>query len=230
MPSTQQRYSIKEPISEIYAAWDILSDAADAHLCGDTNGAALLFGKANSSAVWNWLNPAWNTSKPHLRHMKPVGDTKTVAKESRDPNRQPTDEVKQAAIARDGHRCRYCGIPVVDADIRKWAQQNYAAAVPWNPKDILIQHAAFQCMWLQYDHVTPHSHGGSSAIENIVVTCALCNFGKEDRTLAELGLSDPRARPPIQCSWDGLERLRVRRAQKRTSPANHSHPPTLMIA
>ena len=117
--------------------------------------------------------------------------------------------LKAAVLARDGYRCRYCGIPVIDASIRKIARELYPHAVPWKDNDEREQHAAFQCFWLQYDHVVPHSHGGSSSEDNIVVTCALCNYGKDGYTLRQLGISDPRLRPPEPVSWDGLERLRV---------------------
>jgi hypothetical protein len=68
------------------------------------------------------------------------------------------------------------------------------------------QHAAFQCMWLQYDHIVPHKRGGATDLENLVVTCAPCNFGRMNRTLEEVGLEDPRAFPVVPTTWDGLER------------------------
>lgn len=39
--------------------------------------------------------------------------------------------------------CRYCGIPVVDADIRKLLHSLYPAAVPWVSSVPEWQHAAF---------------------------------------------------------------------------------------
>ena len=62
-------------------------------------------------------------------------------------------------------------------------------------------------MWAQYDHVTPHSNGGSNDLENLIVTCAACNYGKMGYTLEELNLLDPRNFPPIQSQWNGLERI-----------------------
>ncbi|MBI3144160.1 MAG: HNH endonuclease [Pseudogulbenkiania sp.] len=53
----------------------------------------------------------------------------------------------------------------------------------------------------------PHSYGGTNDLDNLVVSCTACNFGKMSCRLEELGLSDPRARLLLQSQWDGLERL-----------------------
>jgi len=55
--------------------------------------------------------------------------------------------------------------------------------------------------------VLPHSCGGTNELDNLVVSCAACNYGKMSYRLEELGLSDPRDRPPVPSNWDGLERL-----------------------
>ncbi len=62
-------------------------------------------------------------------------------------------------------------------------------------------------MWLQNDHIIPHSRGGHTTLDNMVITCAPCNFGRMEYTLAEVGLADPRDRPPVISDWDGLEAL-----------------------
>jgi hypothetical protein len=59
-----------------------------------------------------------------------------------------------------------------------------------------------QVMWLQYDHVVVHSRGGETTMENLVVTCAACNFGRDRFTLEEMWLSDPRTSIRL-ASWDG---------------------------
>ena len=82
----------------------------------------------------------------------------------------------------------------------------YPDVVPWGRTN-QSQHAAFQCMWLQYDHVVPHSSGGENTIDNLVITCAACNFGKMEYTLEEIGLIDPRQFEPVSSQWDGLERV-----------------------
>jgi hypothetical protein len=46
------------------------------------------------------------------------------------------------------------------------------------------------------------------ALENIVITCGPCNFGRVHYSLEEVGLIDPRTREPVRSKWDGLERFR----------------------
>lgn len=82
----------------------------------------------------------------------------------------------------------------------------YPESLPWggtNPE----QHAAFQCMWLQFDHILPHARGGDNSVNNVVVTCAPCNYGRSSKVLCEVGLIDPRGLPVHTTSWDGLERF-----------------------
>ena len=64
-------------------------------------------------------------------------------------------------------------------------------------------------MDLHYDHLLPHARGGTNDFENMLVTCAPCNCGRDNLTLEEVGLSDPRLREPVRSAWDGLERFRL---------------------
>ncbi|MDE3239466.1 MAG: HNH endonuclease [Paracoccaceae bacterium] len=203
------RQYLKEPIPEIFSAYFALSKAVDAHLTGDYKQAAVCFDKANSPEVWDWLNSSWMNVEQHVVTMKPISDTQIVPREDRDPDRNIASAIKRRVLERDGHRCRYCGLPVIHADIRKIAHTLYPEVVPWHPNDAKLQHAAFQVFWLQFDHVEPHSHGGRSTAENVVVTCALCNFGKDRFTLRQLDLEDPRLRPPVPSEFEGLERFRA---------------------
>jgi 5-methylcytosine-specific restriction endonuclease McrA len=200
--------SIKEPIPEIFHTWDFLNQAVDAHLAGDGPRAEVLFRMADMRAVWEWVNPAWTRPKLNVVDFTPSDDTQTVPKDLRDPDRNIVLAIKTAVLQRDGYRCRYCGIPVVPAAIRKLAHRLYPDAVPWD-RDPAKEHAGFMCLWLQFDHVVPHSHGGRSTVDNVVIACAVCNFGKDEYTLRQLDVADPRLTPPISSAWDGLERFRT---------------------
>ena len=113
---------------------------------------------------------------------------------------------KEKVHHRDGYNCRFCGMPVVRSQTRKRMRDAYSAAINWGDKEI-HQHAAFQAMWAQYDHIVPHSRGGTNDLDNLVLTCAPCNFGRAGYSLHEVGVSDPRSRLPMQYQWDGLERF-----------------------
>lgn len=159
--------SIKEPIPQIFETYSLMEQAVNAHLAGNRTLAEKLFKEAEIHAVWKWLNPGW--SRPDLNVIVPLpyGDTQVVPKNLRDPDRNIAPAIKLAVLQRDGYRCRYCGIPVVHADIRKMAHRLYPDAVPWEPYDVTKQHAGFACFWLQFDHVVPHSHGGRSSLDNL---------------------------------------------------------------
>lgn len=202
------RAFIKQPLPEVYAAISALEAAVDAHLEGDRELAAAKFKDANCPVTWEWLNKDWTGVIKHVVIMKPKGDTQVIPKAERDPDRNIAPWIRQAVLARDGYRCRYCALPVVHADIRKIARQLYPVEVPWNIRIPFGTHAAFEAAWLQFDHVEPHSHGGKSSVENVVITCALCNFGKDRFTLRQLDIEDPRLRSPVPSNFDGLERLR----------------------
>lgn len=199
--------SIKKPTPEVHKAIESLISAVDAHVSGDQNAAAALFRQANCLSTWQWLNDAWIVPRRNVVFVNPEGDSRLVPKAERDADRDIEKSIRKAVLERDGHRCRYCGLPVVSAEIRKIAHNLYPQEVSWtsNPAE---QHSAFQVTWLQYDHVIPHSHGGRSSPENVVISCALCNFGKDGFTLRQLDLEDPRLRPPLPSDFDGLEVLR----------------------
>lgn len=199
--------SIKSPEDSLRRARDNLTRATDAHLAGDADSARRLFIKADCDEVWDWLHPAWYIPVRNVKSMVVPGDTMKVPKADRDPDRNIAAAIKRAVLARDGHHCRYCGIEVVAAEIRNIIFRLYPEVRSTRDRPHR-NHAAFDALWLQYDHVVPHCHGGRSSAENIVISCGLCNFGKDQYTLAQLDLLDPRDRSPIRSGWDGLERLR----------------------
>ena len=207
------RRSLMQPIPEIFEAARLLSSGVDAHLAGDRKTADRCFAEANSPVVWQYTDAGWGAGC-RVRHgfiSIPDGPP-YLAKDARPVPRMPKTATKKAVVERDGYHCRFCGIPVVDPAIRTLLNREYPDTVTWTNRNA-GQHAAFQCMWLQYDHVLPNSRGGESSLENVVVTCAPCNFGRMETTLAEAYLLNPLSLPLEPrwdgfAAWDGLERLR----------------------
>ncbi|WP_425437100.1 HNH endonuclease [Litoreibacter ponti] len=115
----------------------------------------------------------------------------------------PSKITRAEVLQRDGYHCRFCGIPVIPEEVRKKAHSLYPSVVRWGRKSE-EQHAAFQALWLQFDHLVPHSRGGTNEVRNIVVACAPCNYGRGNFLLNEVGISDPFLRPPVKSMWQGL--------------------------
>ncbi len=192
----------RAPIPELFDVARYLDAAVSAHLAGHASVAAELFSLANNGEVRAWLESIWGKDSEYVRVEKLPPKDVSERVEARMPTQIQIDELHK----RDGYHCRFCGIPVVRAEVRKRATELYPSAVTWGRTNA-SQHAGFQALWAQYDHVVPHSCGGTNDLENLVVTCAACNFGKMSYRLEELGLLDPRDFPVVSSSWDGLERL-----------------------
>jgi len=163
-----------------------------------------LISKANMPAIRDWTESIWGHNSPHVNYRPVVGVPLCLRKEQRIKAWRPAAAEERALHQRDGFHCRFCGIPVIRKEVRARIRKVYPLALCWGRgnKD---QHAAFQAMWAQYDHLLPYARGGSNDLENIVVTCAPCNFGRMDFTLEEVGLIHPRTREPVRSTWTGLE-------------------------
>jgi len=199
------RNCFREPVPEIADAARYLDAAVSAHLIGRQDLAAQLIRLADIPAIRDWTESIWGKNSPYVRH-RPLSPLNEVAGNQRVATRMPTAAAKRQLHLRDGYYCRFCGIPVIRAEVRKRIRHFYPQAVRWG-KTNTEQHTAFQAMWAEYDHLLPHAQGGANDLANIVITCAPCNFGRMNYSLADVGLADPRERSPVPGSWDGLERF-----------------------
>lgn len=198
------RQCLSEPIAQLKDAARFLDAAVSAHLQHKQALAEELFRLADMPEIRKWTKSIWANSEVHVR-MRLAEPT--LAKELRAKERMPSSAKKALVHQRDGYHCRFCGMPVVRSQTRKLIHEAYPTAVGWGDKETL-QHAAFQAMWAQYDHVLPHARGGTNDLDNLVLTCAPCNFGRAGYTLQEVAVSDPTMRLPVKSQWDGLERFR----------------------
>lgn len=199
------KHCLKEPDPAIYEAARILRVAVDAHLAGSRDEASTLFQSANMPEVRAWTESIWGKGWKALVQPKVVeGAPVYLPKEQRVPVRMPTRDGEATIIARDGYHCRFCGIPVIHRRVRDRAVRLYPEVVQWGSTNV-SQHAAFQALWLQFDHILPHSRGGDNRLENVVITCAPCNYGRFHYTVEELDLIHPLEREPTRSDWNGLE-------------------------
>ena len=203
------RPCLRKPTADLFEAAASLDLGVGAHLNGDRARAAAQFRSADTQSVRDYIECMWGKralwpEQTHYLRHRPVEGIPPPTPETR--GTKVTSALKRTVVERDGFRCRYCSLPVIPASIRKVLAKEYPADVPWGSTNN-SQHAAFQALWLQFDHVVPLSRGGPNDAENVVVSCAACNFMKWDYHLEEMGLSDPRSRPPLSSCWDGLSRL-----------------------
>lgn len=202
------RVCLRDPIPEIVDAARMLDAAVAAHGAGNYVEAAGLIRQADNPCITEWTESLWGKNGPWSQPRRPTPNAPPFLKPTDRPQpRMPTSAQKAQLLARDGHHCRFCGIPVIRAEVRMRFTKVYPEAARWGRTN-LSQHAAFQAMWLQYDHVLPNARGGATDLSNLVIACAPCNFGRTDLTLEEAGLLDPRLRPVARPGWDGLERFR----------------------
>lgn len=198
------RQCLRQPIAEIFEAAIMLRQAVDLHHSAHTTDAAELFWAANNSAVRDWTESIWGKHDASILQIRPITDPPPVlSKENRIPVRMPTPAEMTSLLDRDGYHCRFCRIPLVTRAVRQRMVAAYPNAVEWGRTNF-SQHAALQAMWLQFDHVLPHARGGNNSADNIVITCAPCNFGRMNYTLAEVGLADPRDNEVSKSDWNGL--------------------------
>ncbi len=193
----------------------LLDRAVGHHMAGNRNEAARLILQTDKEDIRAFTESLWgskvtNPDQPTYIRWRSVSGLPEPAEGYIDRKRKPNRTDEDAVVARWGHHCVYCGVPLIRSAVPKALQAAYPDLMIWGPSNRNAeQHAAFQLMWMQFDHVVPHSRGGRTDIENVVVTCTPCNYGKGDYMLEELGLIDPRLRRGVRTSWDGLERMLI---------------------
>jgi hypothetical protein len=207
-----KRQCFSPPIPEIFEAARLLDQAVAAHLRGDIEAADRYLRDSDIQAIGDWLDPIWLRKSALVKAMNVEGLPPVLPKEQRYKPRLASRALCKALVERDGHHCRFCGMPLVRPEVRKLLNKLYPDAARWTSAKETDQHRGLQAMWMQYDHILVHSRGGATDMDNIVVTCAACNFGRDRFTLEEMGLTDPRTdiRLPTwegRLKWNGLESL-----------------------
>lgn len=201
------RNCLRDPIPEIAEAARLLDQAVSAHEAGSREEAGELIRRADIPVIRDWTESLWGSRSPYVKPVPMPDLHPSLPKDQRIEVRMPTTAEKRALHERDGYHCRFCGIPLIRMEVRKKVKEHYPESLSWGSTNP-TQHAAFQAMWVQYDHLLPHARGGGNSLENLLITCAPCNYGRGHHLIEEVGLADPRNRPPVRSDWDGLERFR----------------------
>jgi 5-methylcytosine-specific restriction endonuclease McrA len=133
-----------------------------------------------------------------FRRSKPAA---TVARDST----RLSKRIELEVFARDGDRCRYCGVRLVPLDVLKAFGKVVGRDAFRATGTNLERHGVVLAFRANADHVVPWTLGGRTDLDNLVSACWGCNFGKSNYTLDQIGVEDPRSRPiPCADGWDGL--------------------------
>lgn len=212
MTSQCARQCFSLPIPEIFKAAQLLEQAVSAHLRGDIKAADGYLRDSDIQAIGDWLDPIWLRKSDLVKARFVKGIPPVLHKDQRYKPRLASRTLRKALVERDGHHCRFCGMPLIRPEVRKLLNKLYPDAARWTSARETDQHRGLQVMWMQYDHVLVHSRGGATDMDNVVIACAACNFGRDRFTLEEMDLTDPRIdiRLPTwegRHEWNGLESL-----------------------
>ena len=122
----------REPIPEIYEAARNLEVAVNAHLDGRNDIAEKLFVLTNDPKVREWTESIWGKNSQYaIVYKKLKSDAVTKVK-----TRMPTATQKRVLHNRDGYHCRFCGIPVIREEVRKYLHNLYPKAIPWGKTNV----------------------------------------------------------------------------------------------
>lgn len=200
------RPCLRSPLPEHGAAAEMLSEAVDALLAGDLKLARDRVRRADLPVLFEHAPLVMSGRDPNIQRRRPVETSRENPPKV--ATRMPTGEAVKKLFAQDGWHCRFCNCRVVPPRVRNAMRVALPGAIPWSETE--GYHGAFFAISASVDHVIPHSAGGTNDEENLVTACWSCQFGRGAWLLEEVGLLDPRARPPVRDGWDGLERLLTR--------------------
>ncbi len=192
------------PIPEFAVAADHLHAAADAFLGRDFDTCRHHLRASNIRALREFaylvagpINPAIHRQSHSPRYVKP---TNLLAQ------KMPPVRVQREIMARDGYRCRYCGSRVIVREAQRIFTSSFPDVAPWG-KTNNSQHFALATLRASIDHITPRARGGDNSEHNLVTACGPCQYGRNQWTLEEVEIEDPRQFPALVDEWDGLKRL-----------------------
>lgn len=201
------RDCLHPPIPQLHEAADLLGGAADALLAREFDHARNLLRMADMPVVHAYASRIMGRLDANIHRYLPMQDVAdTPAPSSKAAQRMPSRSVEWAIYQRDGYRCRFCGCRVVLRAARDAMRALVPDVIRWGrrSKDM---HGAFFALTATLDHVVPHSRGGTNDTNNLLTTCWPCNFGRNSALIEEMSLLDPRLRPPVLDTWDGLGRM-----------------------
>ena len=191
------------PPNETEHAIRALIAAAQAHSEHQRTLAARYLQAADCAAMRKWVSSVQGRYDPLVHGPGPTSANKSIPASQRDPIRMPPASMKKDMVARDGWQCRFCSLKLMPSQTIKKIIKFYPDTTRWGGAE-REKHALLRAMWAQYDHILPHSSGGKTQLDNLVMTCGPCNYGRNSWTLEDCRLNNPLRRKVVGIEWDGL--------------------------
>ena len=184
-----------------------LTEAVRAAAAGDLEKAKAQLALVRSDDLRKWVADHGE----HTGYLR----AKHFAKKSKNTNESVVDRSRQASslqeklvYKRDGYRCRYCSSRLIPGIVLKAFSRVIGGDSFGITGTRQQHHGAAVSIRACADHVVPHARGGRTNVENLVTACWPCNFAKAGYAVEEIGIQDPRLRPPQPSDdWDGLMSL-----------------------
>jgi len=171
---------------------------------GDQKKSLELLSQCKSELVGNFfIEHGQQSAYFRVRDKKQI-DVLNKAAKTFNPSPRLLPKVEKLVFLRDSYRCRYCGLRIISKEV--FAE--YSRIVGREFFSVERENSKRNGLTLGLrgvaDHVEPFASGGLTEIENLVTSCYSCNFGKAGYSLEQLGIEDPRLRPPVNDDWHGL--------------------------
>lgn len=198
------RRSFLPRIPEFDIAATLLSEAADAYICGNHSLSEKLLIEADLRPLRDFAYRVTGPINPEI-HRQTKNPSYPPIPRSELP-RMPSATETRYVYLRDGYRCRFCEARVVVKEAKKIFEKAFpVAARKGNTNE--ANHFGLATLTASIDHLVPFRRGGTNDPHNLVTACGPCQYGRNQWTLEEVQIEDPRTYQPIVDNWDGLMRL-----------------------
>lgn len=182
---------------------DLFIKAVEAFIAGNKNLCLEIIGQIRTAEITEWYIEHGQMSGRHRKLQLNIPPPETIDIDLRDAVRSPAKLQKQV-FERDSYHCRYCGGKLISQEFLKTFIKRLNSPLFSRGETNLNTHGIIHLTWPVADHVIPWNKGGRTSLDNLVSSCAPCNYGKDGYTIEQLGLIDPLTRPAKISDWDGF--------------------------
>jgi hypothetical protein len=182
---------------------DIFESAINFLISGDKESCLKTIKLIRSEEITNWYTEHGQMSGRHRNLILKLPSIQNVDESLRDPIRTPK-KIQDSVFERDGYRCRYCENKLISQEVIRLFIKKLDSTLFQRGKTNLTTHGIIHFAWPVADHVIPWNKGGNTNLDNLVSSCATCNYGKDGYTIEQLGIQNPFMRKPMLDNWNGL--------------------------